>query len=180
MKTKGLFLAVCIISLFSGCAKLKEVTLDKTVTMNFEVDLQADDPLELDLLEVLEVATGNLEEYKDAIKSYKIRDVRYKIWEFWTHETADDVILNGDLKIGSLTGNAPGVFYNLTDYSLLAASEDPSHTKFNFSGSDVKKIEQYLLGTNGLKIWLNGSVSSVPVHFKLQVVVDLSVTAEKK
>ena len=167
------------ILLFGGCDKIKEVEMDKTVNMEFTVDIGPDDPLTLDLSAAFEFATGDLEEYKDQIKSYKVKEIRYKIWEFYTDEPGEDAILNGQLGIGKKTAAAPGVTYTMTDLSLLTNNDNPAHTPMNFSSANVQKIEQYLLDSNGLKLFLTGDVSSAPVHFKLQVVADVTAVVEK-
>jgi len=179
MKSTKLILLMGMVLLGTSCSKLKQVTLDKTVTVSFDVDLQEGDPLQLDLMQLVEFATGNLADYADAIKSYEVRDIRFKIWEFWTDGSAPDAMLDGSIRIGSKTGASPGVNYALHIPSLLEASENPDYTKFNFNSSEIKKIEQYLLSTNGLKIWLDGAVSRVPVHFRLQIVADVTAVAEK-
>jgi hypothetical protein len=108
-----------------------------------------------------------------------VKEIRYKIWEFYTDEPGEDVILNGQLGIGKYTASAPGVTYTLTDLSLLASNDNPSHTAMNFSSANMQKVEQYLLDSNGLKLFLTGDVSSAPVHFKLQIVADVTAVVQK-
>jgi hypothetical protein len=146
------FLILIAALAMSGCSKIKQVELDKTVTMAFEVDLQPGDPTEVNLEEIVDFATGNLAEYKSSIKSYKIRNVRYRIWEFWTDGVESDVMLNGTIGFSSKTAAQNGVVHTLTDLSLLESSTSEAYTNFSFGAADQKKLEQYLLGTNGLKI----------------------------
>jgi hypothetical protein len=172
--------AIALLILFSGCDDLKEIKLDKTVNMEFTVDLGADDPAVLNLSEAFEFATGDLEEYRDYIKRYEVKSLRYKVWEFYTETPGEDATLDGILGIASVSGADPGVEFTMTGLSLLASNDNPSHTEIELPAADLEKVEQYLLNSNGLKLFLNGSVSSVPVHFKLQVVADVTAIAEKE
>jgi|GEM_PF-894744 len=181
MITRGFLSALVFATfLFSGCSKLDKKEFNKTVIMNFEVDLQPGDPLTLDMMQAFEFATGDLAEFKENIKSYELTSLRYKVWEFWTDEVDEDVLLTGSLGFGNKNSTQPGFSLDLTDVSLLARSLDPNHVEFTLNSSELRKFEQYLLDTNALKVWLNGNVGSTPVHFKFQIIADVKVMTEKE
>ena len=83
---------------FTGCDELKEKSFDASYAKNLTVDIDetsADGVF--DISEVLNALSNeNLEQVQDKIKSYDIREMSYKVWEY---DGPIGSIMDGEIKI---------------------------------------------------------------------------------
>ena len=180
MKTIRLALAaVAFLFLFSGCEKFNEKRFSTTVYLDFEINKSDTDPVIVDFDDDLTALSNeDLEEVKDKIKSYELVSITYKIWEFYG--ASDAATFNGSLGIGNVNMTTPGVSYTFNDISLKAGNDNPDQVLMQFNSQEIDKIQQYFLDTDGLRLFLDGNVSEVPVHFKVAVTVNIDAIAEVK
>jgi len=176
MKKFYLLIVLAALMVTSGCDKLKEKTFHTQIHHAFEIDIQQDGELTIDLSEtVTALINEELEKAKDGIKEYKLSKIQYKIWEFWG---AEPNLFDGTLGFGNLNSTTPGVSISLTDVDLRAGDSNPDRVTLNLNNVDISRVEQYFKDTNGLRLYLQGSVDQKPVHFKLQVTVEIDAVAE--
>jgi hypothetical protein len=62
--------------------------------------------------------------------------------------------------------------------SLQSSNDDPEYRVFEKTQQDIDKIEQYFLDTDGLTLFLDGTVTHQPMTFKLDIWVDVKALAE--
>jgi hypothetical protein len=165
--------------LFSGCDKFNDERFSTTIIKDFEVNITDNGgAIDISLDSTLTAMINDeLEAVKDDIEKYELVQIKYKIWEYIGDPAATFV---GSLGIGNINSTMPGVSYEFNDISLKSGNDDPNSVLMSFNSSEIDKIEQYFLDTNGLKIFLEGNVSHVPVSFILQVVVDVDAIANVK
>ncbi|MFN0031196.1 MAG: hypothetical protein ACKVOR_03450 [Flavobacteriales bacterium] len=177
MKTLRTILAlVVLMPLLSGCDKFKEERFSTTIPITFEIDKLDTDPLVVDLDgTITALINDELNKYKEEIKRYELVSVTYKVWEYYG--TAG-VVFDGSIGFGNVNMSAPGVSAQFNDIDLQTSFDNPNQTQFPFNSQDVDKIEQYFLDTNGMRLWLDGDVSDVPVHFVLAITVNVDAIAE--
>jgi hypothetical protein len=169
-------LAIALLFLFSGCDKLKDKRFSTTIPIVFEIDKPEGGELVVDLDDdITAMINEELNQVKEQIKSYELVSVEYKIWEFWGVE---ETTFNGMLGIGNVNSTTPGVEYSFNDVSIKAGSEDPAQVTMNFNSQSIDKIQQYFMDTDGLRIFLNGSTSHAPIHFKLAIEINIDAIAE--
>jgi len=176
-KLSALFLLAAII-VVSGCSKFKEKRFSTHINHAFEVNIQEDGELIINLdSTITSLINEELKEVKDEIKSYELVNIRYKIWEFWGEEPN---MFDGSIGIGNINSTSPGITLALTDVDLRAGNDNPNLVTLNLNSLDKSKVEQYFMDTDGLRLFLNGSVDQKPVHFKIQITVDIDAIAEVK
>lgn len=176
----NLFFATAIVAfILSGCDKFREKRYSTHVITDIEcsiVDNSGTIDIELDTT-LTSLINEQLAAVKDNIKSYELVSIKYKIWEYIGDASAT---FTGSLGIGNKNSTIPGVSYEFNDISLLASSDGTDHTFIALNSSEIDKIEQYFLDTDGLKLYLSGNVTHVPMSFILQIVVDIDAIAEEK
>jgi hypothetical protein len=176
MKFNLILSGLLCMALFTGCDKLKEKRFSTTIPLVFEIDKAEGGSLEVDLEdEITSLINDQLNEVKESIKSYEVVSIKYKIWEFWGVE---ETTFNGRLGIGNKSATAPGVEYAFTDLQIKNGSENPAQVTMNFGSQDLDRIQNYFLNSNGVRIFLDGSTSHAPIHFKLAVEVNIDAIAE--
>lgn len=180
MKTLRFALAAFVlVFLFSGCDKFSEKRFSSTVYLDFEINKLDTDPVIVDFEDILSALTNEeLEKVKDKIKSYELVSITYKIWEFYG--ASDGATFTGNMGIGNVNMAAPGVNYAFNDISLKAGNDNPNQVLMQFNSQEIDKIQQYFLDTDGLRFFLDGNVSEVPVHFKVALTVNIDAIAEVK
>jgi hypothetical protein len=170
-----LFLSSAIL-FFAGCDKFKEKRFSTTIPYAFEVDITENGETTIGLTgELTSLINEELNKVKDDIKSYELVSITYKIWEYYP---AGPNTFTGTIGFGNANSTQAGVTYTYNDIDLQAGNDNPSQVNMNLNSQDIERIQQYFLDTNGLKLYLNGSVTNKPVHFKLQVVVNIDAIAE--
>lgn len=176
MKLTHLLTGLLCIALFSGCDKLKEKRFSTTIPLVFEIDKAEGGELVVNMEdELTALINEELNEVKESIQSYELVSIKYKIWEFWGVE---ETTFNASLGIGNKNSTSPGLTYAFNDISIKAGSENPSQVTMNFNSQSIERIQQYFLDTDGLKLYLTGSTSHAPIHFKLAVEVNIDAIAE--
>lgn len=161
---------------FAGCDQLKDKNFDATYAKNLTIDIDENNGEgTFDLQEILNALSNeNLEQVQDKIKSYDIRELSYKIWEY---DGPAESLLNAEMKMLSSTGE---VLFSITlDPELLQVlNSDDSYRTIPMTATEEEAIVTELLKENSVTIQAVGSVSEVPVHFVLQLVADITATAE--
>lgn len=176
MKFNTLLSGLLCIALFSGCDKMKDKRFSTTIPLVFEIDKAEGAELVVDLEDDLTALINEeLNSVKGSIKSYELVSIKYKIWEFWGVE---ETTFSGSLGIGNKTSTVPGVEYTFSEVSIKAGNDNPNQVTMNFNSQSIDRIQQYFLDTDGLRLYLNGSTSHAPIHFKLAVEVNVDAIAE--
>jgi hypothetical protein len=170
---------VAISLMMTSCEKFSEKTFAASFNTTFEVNITDEAGATVIDLERLLSATKNddIEKYRDDIKSYELVNIRYKIWEYSGDPAAT---MTGTLGVGNALSATPGVSFSLNDISLQAINDDPEYRQIEKTQQDIDKIQQYLLDTDGLRFYLDGSVTHQPMSFKLDIWVDIKALAEVK
>lgn len=167
---------IALAIVFTGCDKLKDKSFEASYVKNLTIDIEESaGEGTFDLQEVLNALSNeNLEQVQDKIKSYDIRELSYKIWEY---AGPAESMLSAEMKIISSTGT---VLFStaLTPELLQTLNEDENYRTIALTAEQEKAITTELLEENAVIIQAVGSVSEVPVHFVLQVKADISATAE--
>jgi hypothetical protein len=179
MKQLSIFaIAFLLLSTFSSCDKFSDKRFSTTIPIVFEIDKAEGAELVVDIEdEITSMINDELNAVKENIKSYELVSIKYKIWEYWGVE---ETTFNGSLGIGNKHSTSPGVTYAFNDVSVKAGSEDPAQVTMNFNSQSIDKIQQYFLDTDGLRLFLSGSTSHAPIHFKIAVEVNIDAIAEEK
>jgi len=174
-------LSVVVLLSLNSCKKWSDKKYSTTITTSFLVDISSTDPKIIDLDQsVTALINTELAAVKDNIKSYKLVSINYKIFEFWSDEVGKDVLYNGTIGIGNKNATEAGVVHTFFDVSLLSGNDDPNRVNILFNSQDIKRIEQYFFDTNGLRLFLDGTISSTPVHFVLQLQINIDAIANTK
>jgi len=165
--------------LFIGCDKFKDKRFSTTIVKDLHINITDNSgSVDVSLNETItSLINSELNAVKENIKSYELVRIKYKIWEYVGDDAAT---FSGSLGLGNLNSTMPGVSYAFNDISLKAGNDDSDYVIISLNSTDIDKIEQYFLDTNGLKLFLEGNVTHVPVSFILQVVVDVDAIAETK
>ncbi len=167
---------VASLLLFSSCDKLKEKKFSATIPLTFDISKDASAGLNFDLDSLVSaLSNSDLNEHKDKIKDYDIESIKYKVWEF---NGTDAAVVNASLGLGNTNMTSPGVSVNFNDLSLKAANDNPNKTALSFNSTELDRLKQYFIDTDGLRVWLEGSVSEVPVHFKLELEINVNALVE--
>lgn len=169
---------LALIPFLSGCDKFNDKRFSTTIPLSFRVEKSDSDPVVVDMDSTLTaLINSSLNDVKDNIKSYEFVSITYKVWEY---AGAAGNVFDGSLGFGNVNMTAPGVNYEFNDISLEASNSNPNQTFMSFNSQDIDKIQQYFLDTNGLRLWLDGSVSDVPVTFVVAITVNIDAIAEVK
>ncbi len=169
---------ILVAFLLSGCDKFNEKRFSTTIPFNFTVEITENDSTQIDLSgEVTAMINAELEKVKDKIKRYELVSINYKIWEFYG---ATPNTFTGSVGFGNANATSPGVLYEYSGIDLQAGNDNQNHVKMNLNSQDIARIQQYFLDTNGLRMFLIGSVDQKPVHFVMQIVVNVDAIAETK
>lgn len=161
---------------FTGCDELKEKSFDASYAKNLTVDVDENSgDGAFDISEVLNALSNeNLEQVQDKIKSYDIREMSYKIWEYDGPVTSE---MQGEIKI--LNGNGDVLFSSAIAPELLVdMNADEAYRLIEMTDEEEKVITDALLNDNSVTVRATGTVSEVPVHFVLQMRVDVTAVAE--
>lgn len=175
-RSATLLLLLLTVLLFTSCDKMKEKRFSTTIPFDFEIEITEDSSAVIDLDgEITAFINAELAGVQEQIKSYELVGIKYRIWEFYGNTPNK---FNGSLGFAKRGESVAGVNYNFTDLDLETAFGQITHTAMNFTSDDIAKIQQYFVDSNGMSLFLSGEVESKPVHFVLQVVVDVDAIAE--
>ena len=179
MKQISVVMLFAVATIFlTGCDKLKEKRFSTTIPYALEVDITETGDMSVDISgEITSLINEELNKVKDEIKNYELVSITYKICEFYgvTPNT-----FNGSIGFGNANSSEAGVLYAYNDIDLQAGNDNPNQVNMNLNSQDISRIQQYFMDTNGLKLYLKGDVANKPVHFKLQIIVNVDAIAEVK
>ncbi|GEM_PF-1867904 len=174
--TKNYILPLIALAIvFSGCDKLEDKTFEASYAKNLTIDIDESGEGTFDLQETLNVLSNEaLEQVQDEIKSYDIRELSYKIWEY---DGPAQSILNAEMKILSSTG---AVLFStaLTPELLQTLNADENYRTIDLTEGEENAITAELERENALIIQAVGSVSEVPVYFVFQLKADITAIAK--
>jgi hypothetical protein len=167
---------IALAIVFSGCEKAEEINVEASYVKNLTItiDGNAGDGM-FDFQETLDALSNEgLEQVQNEIRSYDIRELSYKIWEY---DGPAQSMLNAEMKILSSTG---AVLFStaLTPELLQTLNEDENYRTIALTAGEKNAITAELLKENAVIIQAVGSVSEVPAYFVFQVKADITVTAE--
>ena len=172
----GIFTLAILV--FSSCSKFKEKRFSTTIPYEFEVEITDSDTTFINLEGSLtSMVNKELEKVKDKIKRYELVSVTYKIWEFYG---ATPNTFTGTIGFGNANAIEAGVKHSITGIDLEINANDPDQVKLNLNSQDISSIQQYFMDTNGLRMFFTGDVDQKPVHFVIELVVNIDAIAEVK
>ncbi len=180
MKTLRIaLLAIVVLPFMSSCGKFSDKRFSTTIPLVFEISKADSNTTVLDMEQTLTaLINANLNEVKDKIKSYELKSITYKIWEYYGSNNPVNLI--GSVGFGNVNMSNPGVTYEFNDISLEAGNSNADQVPVSLNSQDIERIQQYFLDTDGLRLWIDGNVSEVPVHFKIAFTVSVDAIAEVK
>lgn len=176
MKKTLSFLGLAVaLMLFTGCEKITEQSFNLQLTKDFNVNME-EGQTAFTFEEILSsLSNEELEQVKESIINYRLNSISYKVWEYGGAEAAT---LDGMLKFTKVSNENDFVSYEIPELLLSATSNDDARNTIEFTPEENEKIVGYLLDGNAIKILANGNVSEQPANFVLQVVADITATAE--
>ena len=167
--------AILSIFLFTGCEKLNEQKFGVQLVSDFVIDLSESEN-SYSSEELLSTLTNDdLAEYAENIKSYSLKKLSYKIWEYNGPEIAT---IQGNLKFEDAGAADDNVTINIAEALLADLNAQEERTTVDLDQSDIDKIANYLLEGNEIRFKSEGLVSETPAYMILQVVMDIEATAE--
>lgn len=176
MQKLALLLFVAV--LFVGCDRFSEQDFDAALIKNFEIVIDENTgDIAFSLEEIMDALENEgIEPIQESIVRYNIRDIKYKVWEYAGPAESK---WNGSLSILSQDGSS---LYDhaVVDRVLLELNDDEDHPKLPFTQEQKDRIAEELLNGNSFRIKAEGSISETPVSFILQVVADVTATADLK
>lgn len=168
-----LILCAMVLVVASACNK-RDVRKSATLNLDFEVEANSDSTLSFSKSALLNVLDNSaIAAIKDDIDHYEIQSIKYSIWELYGN---DSCAFTGALRIQKIGNPASEVYYSYNNFGF----ENPeTKIEIPFSESDKKTIEGFLLDQNGLLFKLGGALSHKPIHFVLNVEINVDALAEK-
>lgn len=175
MKKLTLLFGLMLVILTS-CDKFKEQDFDATLIKNFNVTIDentGDASFTAD--EVMNLLDNEgLESVQESIKKYSVRKISYKVWEY---TGAEDILMTGSIDLRTANGQ-PLYSHALNDINLKDLNEQEDHNSLPFTQEQKDEIAAEMLNGNNIGIRASGTISEVPATFILQVVADVTATAE--
>lgn len=173
MKYSFLVLMALAVVLGAGCNK-RDIRKSATLNLDFEIDANGDSARTFQMSSVMR-ATDNaaIAEIKEEIDRYEIRSIKYSIWELYGNDSCQ---FTGTLKVRKVGDAASEVYYS---YNNFAFDVIERKIEIPFSDSDRKRIEDFLLVSDELEFVLEGTLTHQPLHFVMNVELNIDALAEK-
>jgi hypothetical protein len=171
-------MAAASLLFLNSCEKYTEKTFSTTLSFDFDVEQLEDvGAYTVDLSGLADVLASNedLRKNQDKIKDFKLIRVRYKVYEYYNDPAT---AFSGFIGFGNKSAASPGVSYSLENVSLQASMDNAEPQTMNFTSNDIERIEDYLLNTKGLTLYMDGTLSQTPAKFKLNLQVDVDAIAD--
>lgn len=171
-KIACLFIAVALVA--SGCGK-REVRKSATLNLDFEVDANTDSALTFQTAGVLRTITNaGIAEVKDDISRYELQSIKYSFWELYGNDSCE---FSGTLGIRKIGDAASTVYYSYNNFDFEPLQEKVT---IPFTDDDQRKLEDFLLSVDGLEFVLEGNLSHKPIHFVMNIELNVDALAEKQ
>jgi hypothetical protein len=168
-----MFILIAVALVVTGCGK-REVRKSATLNLDFEVEANTDSALVFQTAGMLSTITNaSIAEVKEEISRYEIKSIKYSIWELYGN---DSCVFNGTLRIGKIGDASSAVYYSYNNFGF-----EPVQEKIDipFSDNERVRLEDFLLSADGLEFVLGGSLSHKPIHFVMNIELNVDVLAEK-
>jgi hypothetical protein len=88
----------------------------------------------------------------------------------------DSCVFNGTLRIGKIGDASSAVYYSYNNFGFEPLQEKIA---IPFSDNERVRLEDFLLSADGLEFVLGGSLSHKPIHFVMNIELNVDVLAEK-
>ena len=172
MKTL-MFILIAVALVVTGCGK-REVRKSATLNLDLEVDANTDSALTFQTVGLLRtIDNAGIAEVKDEISRYELQSIKYSIWELYGNDSCE---FNGSLGIRKV-GDASSVLY----YSYNNFGFEPLQEKIAipFTDAERARLQDFLLSADGLEFVLEGNLSHNPIHFVMNIELNVDAIAEK-
>jgi hypothetical protein len=167
------FVFIAVILLASGCAK-HEVRKSATLNLDLEVDANTDSALTFQTDGILRTITNaGIAEVKDDIARYELQSIKYSFWELYGNDSCQ---FSGSLGIRKIGDASSTVYYSYNNFDFQPLQEKIA---IPFTESEKQRIQDYLLSGDGLEFVLEGNLSHKPIHFVMNVELNVDALAEK-
>ncbi len=169
-----LFSCAAVILVLTAACNKHDVRKSATLNLDFEVEANSDSSLVFERSATLNPLDNDaIAAIKEQIDRYEIRSINYSIWEFYGN---DSCRFTGKLGIQKINDPSSVVYYSYNNFAF-----DPLEQKINvpLSDADVKRLEDYLISNDGLEFTLDGTLSHKPIHFIMNVELNVDAVAEK-
>ena len=172
MKTM-MFILIAVALVLSGCGK-REVRKSATLNLDLEVDANTDSALTFQTAGLLRtIDNAGIAEVKDEISRYELESIKYSIWEFYGNDSCE---FNGSLGIRKVGDASSAVYYSYNNFGF-----EPLQEKITIPFTDAERVrlQDFLLSADGLEFVLEGNLSHKPIHFVMNIELNVDAIAEK-
>lgn len=163
---------------FSGCDLLedaKSIDFDVTLQDDFLVNASEEDGTAYTQELILDAtADPDIRDNLSKIENYSINKIEYSISGY---SGSPENLFSGSIQFSNLTSGSGQFSASLNNINLSAASNAGSQT-LPLSDNDLRELESILKNANGLKVFLNGNFTEVPVSFSLNIKLSVKVEAD--
>jgi hypothetical protein len=158
--------------------KVDDVTVDVTLTHNFTVNEEEENPdgkayAEAELLDAAKV-NSDFDKYKDKIKSITITEVTYTVQSV---ATPDVIFTDGYVGFASSSVTATPTQVATLGVENIKAAEN-QEKNLPFSQAAVDELANLLKNDKKANLFLLGTFSETPAQFNVLVKVKCSITAD--
>lgn len=171
---KTAFLLIALALLAAGCGK-REVRKSATLNLDLEVEANTDSALTFQSEGILRTLTNaGIAEVKDDISRYELQSIKYSLWELYGNDSCE---FSGSLGIRKIGDAASTVYYSYNNFDF-----EPLQEKITipFTDAEKQRIQDFLLSGDGLEFVLEGNLSHKPIHFVMNIELNVDALAEKR
>jgi hypothetical protein len=157
----------------TACKKRDEVK-SGTLNLDLEVEVGADSSRLIEAMGRIHTAdNAAIAELIDEIDRYEIESMKYSVWELYGN---DSCMFSGKLVFSHPNNSASAVIYTYNDFNFQPIEEKVA---IDFTENQLQTIEDILRSSNSIDVKLEGEVSHKPIHFVLNVEMNVNAIAEK-
>ncbi|MDN5215410.1 hypothetical protein QQ020_25245 [Fulvivirgaceae bacterium BMA12] len=172
--TINMILIVCVF----GCDLIndaKSIDFDVTLEDDFEINATEEDGTEYTQQIVLDAtANADVRDNLSKIEKYQINKIEYTISGY---SGSPENLFSGSIQFSDLANNTGQFSAALSNVNLSTAAAAGTQT-LPVSENDLRELENILKNSNGLKVFMIGNFSQVPVNFTLNIKLTVKVEAD--
>lgn len=164
---------IALVLITAGCGK-REVRKSATLNLDLEVDANTDSALTFQTAGLLRtISNAGIAEVKDEISRYEVQSIKYSIWELYGNDSCE---FSGSLGIRNIGDASSAVYYSYNNFGFEPLQEKIS---IPFTDAERARLQDFLLSADGLEFVLEGSLSHKPIHFVMNIELNVDAIAEK-
>ena len=157
----------------TACKKRNEV---KSGTLNLDLEVEVGVDSSRWILAAGGIHTSDnaaIAELIDEIDRYDIQSMKYSIWELYGN---DSCMFSGKLVFSNPNNSSSTVIYSYENFDFEPIEEKIA---MDFPENQLQTLEDMLRSSHGVDVKLEGEVSHKPIHFVLNVEMNVNAIAEK-